>query len=252
MKAEWYLTAAPDFSWEGAVGILPVASCEQHARHLPVGTDGLIGWRLAQAAAARASAAAVILPLQQIGYSPHHRAFAGYLTLSQDVMRRYLTEICLCAFQNGLERLLILNSHGGNQSCLQTVVNELGAVYGKKAIVARYWDLIAGVVRENRSSGPGGMGHAGEFETSLMEYLYPELVRRDRIEDMPPAEGTPYHNPDMFAGNRIYQYKPFDEYSEQGNVGQPQFASAEKGKLFFQSAAAELAKLIDYFAKHSF
>ena len=252
MLLYWYEIASVDFSFADTVGILSVGSCEQHGEYLPVGTDGLIGWRLAQAAGERSEGKTLLLPAQQIGYSPHHRAFPGCLTLSQETMFRYLLEICRCAFDNGLQKLLLLNSHGGNQSCLQTVVNELGAQYDYRPLLVRYWDLIADTAANLRSSGSGGMGHAGEFETSVMQYLYPETVHPERFGQRACASGNRYHNPDLFARNAVYQYKPFHEYDRRGNIGQPQLACAEKGEKFFRAAADELAKLIDFYRHNNF
>ena len=252
MVTKWYETASADFDFDGAVGVLNVGSCEQHSDYLPVGTDGLIGWRVIEAAAGRAKSKTVLLPPQWIGYSPHHRAFKGYLTLTQDTMFHYLFEVCKCAFDNGLQKLLIVNSHGGNQSCLQTVVNELGAQCGYRPLLVRYWDLIGDLVGQLRTSGPGGMGHAGEFETSLIQYLYPDLVHAERFGQRPPAEGNRYHGPDMFAKNAVYQFKNFDEYDKRGNIGQPQFATAEKGKAFFDAAADAIADLIDFYQQTTF
>lgn len=252
MKTLWYERTASDLCLENCVGLLSVGSCEQHSHHLPVGTDGFLGWRLVQAAANRAACDTILLPPQFIGYSPHHRAWKGYLTLTQQTMFSYYLELCRCAFDNGLQKLIIVNAHGGNQSCLQTVVNELGAQFGYRAILVRYWDLISDEVAAIRQSGPGGMGHAGEFETSLMQYLYPELVQEHRILQQPPATGNAYHHPDMFAKNTVYQYKPFDEYSADGNVGQPQFASSREGAALFDAAADALAKLIDTYHMHTF
>lgn len=207
---------------------------------------------MSEEAARRARATVLLLPPQVLGYSPHHRAFKGCLTLSQDALFHYLVEVCRCAFDGGLEKLLIVNSHGGNQSCLQTVVNELGAAHGRRAILVRYWDLIEEQVRALRESPEGGMGHACEFETSLMLYLRPELVRPERIGERPPAGGGPYHGPDLFAHSPVYRYVAFEAYSALGSVGQPQYASAEKGEKFFRLAADALARLIDHYAESGF
>lgn len=253
MLIEWYKTASIDFEFKDAVGILNVASCEQHSKYLPVGTDGLIGFSVAKAAAEKCRSKAILFPQQTVGYSPHHRDFKGYLTLSQETMFHYYYELCKCAFEQGLEKLIIVNSHGGNQSCLQTVVNELGATYDYRCILVRYWDFIAEDVAKIRDSDDGGMGHAGEFETSLVMYLFPELVKQEHSEDIyKPAIGNAYHSPDMFAGNKVYQYKPFIEYSPYGNIGMPQLASREKGKEFFERAVIKLADLIDFYSQNKF
>lgn len=252
MLTRWNEINSFDFDPKGAVAVLCVGSCEQHSLHLPLGVDALLAERVAEDAASIAKTNLVLLPVQKIGYSPHHQGFKGFITLSQVTMFHYLVEICECVYQNGFEKLLIVNGHGGNQSCLQTVVNELGAGGHRQAILVRYWDLISDKIQKLRSSEPGGMGHAGEFETAMMLYYYPELVQTDRIRNYPPAQGVKYHGPDLFAKNAVYQYKCFEEYSKDGNVGQPHLASAEKGKKFAQYAAEALAELADYFAEHTF
>lgn len=248
MLIRWYDTISSDFPKLGKpLGLLCVGSCEQHSEYLPVGTDGLLGERICELAAEKAKSTVLMLPVQRIGYSPHHRAFPGYITLSQDTMFHYLVEVLRSVYESGLEKILIVNAHGGNQSCLQTVVNEMGATYGKHALLVRYWDLIADEVKRIRESPEGGMGHAGEFEASLMMHHFPKLADPGRFGERQPAKGNRYHSPDLFARNAVYQFKNFDEYSETGNVGQPQFASEAKGKMFSEAAAAALADLIDFY-----
>lgn len=252
MLEYWHEAVCPNPDLSGALCFLCVGSTEQHSDYLPLGTDSIIGEHLAEAAARKARCQVVMLPPQRVGFSPHHRAFPGYLTLTQETMIRYLYEICTCVYDNGAEYLMILNSHGGNQTCLQAVVNEIGSRLGKRAILVRYWDLIAGAVAELRETGLGGMGHAGELETSLMLHFCPELVERGRINRREPAQGSEWHHPDMFSANKIYLYKPFNEYSPEGNIGQPDFATREKGEYYAALAATELARLMDFQVEHGF
>ncbi len=246
MLVRWQNAIAWDLDAEHSLGVLCVGSTEQHSNYLPLGTDSILGERLVAEAAEKAHARVLLLPVQNIGFSPHHRAFPGVLTLSNDVMVDYLTEVCESAFQAGLKRLLIVNSHGGNQTALQAVVNRLGAEKGRKAVLVRYWDLIADKIDAVRKSSPGGMGHAGELETSLMRHYAPELVDTKRIDVRMPAQGDEWHHPDMFAKNRVYRYIPFDTYSNLGNIGQAYLASAEEGELLSQLITEKLSELMDF------
>lgn len=246
MLIRWTDTIAWDLDAEHALGVLCVGSTEQHSNYLPLGTDSILGERLVCEAAEKALARVLLLPVQKIGFSPHHRAFPGVLTLRNDVMTDYLTEICESAFAAGLPRLLIVNSHGGNQTALQAVVNRLGAEFGRKVVLVRYWDLIADKIDAIRKSEPGGMGHAGEFETSLLLHYAPELVDAGRIDTRPPAQGDAWHHPDMFAKNRVYRYIPFDTYSALGNIGQAYLASPEEGAELSRLITEKLAELMDY------
>jgi creatinine amidohydrolase len=246
MLIRWDKTVASDLDSEHSLGVLVVGSIEQHSNYLPLGTDSLLGERLACEAAEQADARILLLPVQRVGFSPHHSAFPGLLTLRHNVMTDYLTDLCESAFRTGLPRLLIINSHGGNQSALQGVVNRLGAEFGREAILVRYWDLISDIVPSIRKSEPGGMGHAGEFETSLMLHFYPELVDSSRIDVRPVAKGDSWHHPDMFAKNKIFRYIPFNTYSELGNIGQAYLASREEGAQLAKYITLELAKLMEY------
>jgi creatinine amidohydrolase len=246
MLIKWEETTAFDLDLSDSLALLCVGSTEQHSDYLPLGTDSFLGVSLGEAAAKKATCKVVMLPPQRIGFSPHHRAFPGVLTLSQQVMFAYLMDICRSIYASGAEKLLILNSHGGNQTCLQSVVNEIGATLQKRAVLVRYWDLISDVIGSIRESGYGGMGHAGELETSLMMHFRPDLVHTDRIDDRPLASGNEWHHPDMFAANKVYIFKPFNEYSLKGNIGQPIFGTKEKGEKIASLVIDELAKLMDY------
>jgi creatinine amidohydrolase len=246
MLIRWENTIAWDLDAAHSLGVLSVGSTEQHGDYLPLGTDSIAGERLVAEAAEKAAGRILMLPSQHIGFSPHHKAFPGVLTLRNDVMVDYLTEVCESAFCAGLPRLLIVNSHGGNQTALQAVVNRLGAECGRKVVLVRYWDLIADQIDGIRRSAPGGMGHAGEFEASLMLHYAPELTDPSRMTVCPPAQGDVWHNPDMFAKNRIYRYIPFDTYSKLGTIGQAYLASKEEGETLARLITDKLAELMNF------
>lgn len=241
----WKETVAQDLPTSDVAAVLCVGSCEQHSDYLPMGTDSYLAEAVAREAAEKARRNVLLLPSLEVGFSPHHRHFPGCVTLRQETLAAYVRDVCLSAFRCGVQDILIINGHGGNQPALQTAVNEIGSEFGKSVVLVRYWDLVSEQVRQIRESTPGGMGHAGEFETSLMLWYHPELVTAERITPRPPAAGNEWHHPDLFSSNSVYRYVPFEAYSEQGNIGQPQYASREKGKQFAALVTDELARLID-------
>ncbi len=93
------------------------------------------------------------------------------------------------------------------------------------------------------------MGHCGEFETSVMLYLYPDLVRKDEIFVCEAPQGDEWYQPGLFTKKKYIKFESFNKYNEKGNIGQPHLATAEKGKLFFEAATDKLAEFFDYFAK---
>jgi len=76
------------------------------------------------------------------------------------------------------------------------------------------------------------MGHGGPEETSLVQHLDADLVREDRLDDA--AEGSADGWGEWVSGvNLAYDS---DEFSENGTVGDPREASAERGERLLDDA----------------
>lgn len=234
---------------EHSVAAIVVGSCEQHARHLPLGTDLILGEAVLKRAAKKAEGAVLMLPSIPYGFSRHHLHFTGTISLEQEELAAVIETIFYTIHSYGFKRLLVINSHGGNSAALQYALNELGANYGIKLIFARYWDFVGDYIQNQwRESPLGGLGHAGEMETALMMHIAPELVRKNEITGYQiPQGGNRWFNADMFAKNSVVMYNDFDIYSPDGNVGMAQFATPEKGKALFEYCTDCLAEFLDNF-----
>src|SRR5437764_909767 len=116
-KRDWM-----DLTWEDFgrgdparwIAVLPTAAVEQHGPHLPLGTDAFI----TEAYLARVrkrlppGLPVTFLPIQAIGASDEHRAFAGTLTLSAETLMRGLKEIGASVQRAGVRKLVMVNAHG--------------------------------------------------------------------------------------------------------------------------------------------
>jgi len=99
----------------GALPVLTVGSCEQHADHLPVDTDTVSAHRVALLAAERCMAPHVlVLPPPSFGFSPHHLAWPGTVSLSLPTFLGLVGDVADSLHRTGFDRLLIVNGHGGN------------------------------------------------------------------------------------------------------------------------------------------
>lgn len=232
------------------IAILPVGSLEQHANHLPLGTDVYLGDAIAAQAAKISEKACYLLPSVTYGFSAHHMDFSGSVTLRQKTLEMLVEDIAESAIASGFINFVFLISHGGNSAAVQFAVNELGSRHRNcKFTMMRYWDFMKEFVSEIRQTELGGMGHAGELETSVMQYLYPDLVGNE-WGDYKLARGNAWYHPDMFAANRITTYMNFQDISPYGNVGTCEYASREKGKLLFDYVTKKISKFLDgYFDK---
>ena len=175
-----------------ATVVVPVASTEQHGPHLPIITDSLMAETVALRAAELASASADVLvaSLLPFGCSHHHLAVGGALTVTQRTYIAFLVDLAESLARMGCRRLVFLNGHGGNEDPLRVVANEL--VFERRlsmaVVAASYWTLGRETI-EGGTGLPGpAPGHAGNFETSCVLALRPDLVRLD--DRFPPDTTT--------------------------------------------------------------
>lgn len=157
-----------------AVAVLPVAAVEQHGPHLPLGVDVQI-MEYGLAAVLRAlpeTAPVVMLPVQAVGVSPEHSAFAGTLSLPAILAAQAWTAIAEGVAAAGCRRLVLLSSHGGNMPTLEIVAQDLRARLGLICVTTSFarFGLPAGLAEA------GHDWHGGLAETSVMLAARPDLV----------------------------------------------------------------------------
>lgn len=187
-------TEIADASRAGAIVILPIASLEQHADHLPVNTDSNIVSTVARRAAeAITDFRVLVLPAVWTGYSPHHMAHPGSVTLKYHTFVDVLTQVAVSVHAHGFRKILLLNGHGGNTAVVSGMRTKLAEEDGVSAVGLDYWNL-PGMPEAMRALCPvdrGFVGHAGEFETSAQLALQPGLVDTARASWVSGAFGDP-------------------------------------------------------------
>ena len=250
----WEELSAPEveaLDRDATIVVLPLGSVEQHGRHLALGTDSMLAHAVALAATERCKPAVAVLPPPWYGFSAHHMRFAGTVTLRLDTLLSLVEDIAESVVAHGFRRLLVVNGHGGNNGAIDVLASKLGhRHYGRARIAClTYFQLAREAIAELRQSAPGGMGHACEFETSVMLHLRPELVAMERAETTYPKTGSRYLTTDLLGGSAARTYHDFADLSPSGTLGDPSLASAEKGAQFFAAAVEALALFIDDFAK---
>jgi creatinine amidohydrolase len=232
---------------ERTVVLVPTGSIEQHGPHLPLDTDSFLCTGVAREAAARATEAGPVLvtPTVCFGASEHHMAFAGTVALEPDTFVDTVADICDSLAEHGLRRQLVVNGHGGNTALLAAAVQQLGFDAPVHAVAVDYWTFARAVVADVRESPPGGMGHACEFETSLMLHLRPESVRRERIAREIVRRRYAAESRDLFEGGDVHAHWKTHELSRSGVMGAPDLATEEKGRRLFEACVDGLAALIE-------
>ncbi|WP_051663396.1 creatininase family protein [Alicyclobacillus macrosporangiidus] len=160
--------------------VLPVAATEQHGPHLPVGVDTFTVTAIAESACRLAgdSRSVVLAPTLPFGNSHYHFDHGPAMSLSISTFQRVLYDLLDSACRCGFKRLFILNGHGGNDECIRIAVREVVMSHDVAAAAASYWTIAEErLTKEGLVPQSGNLpGHAGEFETSIMLCLHPELV----------------------------------------------------------------------------
>ncbi|RQH02629.1 creatininase family protein [Natrarchaeobius oligotrophus] len=232
---------------DGSVLVLPVGSIEQHGNHLPVATDTILAHEISALGVERVvdEIPVLLLPPLWSGYSPHHLTFGGTVSLEFDHLLAVLEDVVATALENGFDAVVLVNGHGGNQSAIDGAVSTIGTDHDDVEVLGvTYFQLARSFIDDVRDSELGGMGHGGEFETSLMLYLYEQLVRRDELNGTYLDEPYDLGDEDLLVGGPLAVYRDFDEYSETGAIGDPGLATAEKGEQIYELLGDELERFL--------
>jgi creatinine amidohydrolase len=239
MEVEWRKLRADelrDAAKQDSIVILPVASIEQHGPHLPVETDMLIGEAITIGTARKLTEQgerALVLPVMWMGLSEHHMPFGGTITLGLPAFGAVIEDICRSLLRHGFRRIVLSNSHGGNENALRNITDDLTVRLGVPIILFTYYPVAARAVKPLLTT-QSDIFHACEGETALMLALRPELVARDRI--------PPRSDPPASSGPSLYRWRSFAVLAETGAMGNPEAGSAEQGQRMLDAIIEQLTE----------
>ncbi|MBM4076153.1 MAG: creatininase family protein, partial [Planctomycetes bacterium] len=169
--------------------VIPVAALEQHGRHMPLFTDSMLLGEIMRRVTERMKGRILFTPLMWYGNSHHHMDFPGTMSASPRVYLDLLNDLAENLLHHGFKRLVFMNGHGGNSIPGKQAVFELRQRHRARKdlllLFATYWDNAK--PKEGRSDFvQGQMGHACEWETSMMLKLAPHLVKEHtKLETVP-------------------------------------------------------------------
>jgi creatinine amidohydrolase len=233
----------PPDSERSKVVLIPIGHTEQHAYHLPLSVDTIIIEAIAKGTVDRVPEQAYTLPVMPYGVSTHRQAFAATLNAGGRAFENFWLAVIDVLVARGFDRFYFISGHGGNVSFLVTVVKYAGERH-RRIFCATTWlhtsgSIGAAAIEKHRDSQIGGMGHAGELETSFMLHLRPELCRMKRVVDETDFITTPSYYMDWIEGGSLIANPPWDDDSKTGAYGAGSLGSAEKGRLWLEAAIKE-------------
>jgi creatinine amidohydrolase len=231
-----------------AVVIMPIGSIEQHGPHLPTGTDSMCAASLVADVLQRLSpdTPAVALPPLWYGYSDDHHGFGGTISLPFRVLEDVLANVGKEVLTNGFKRLVFVNGHGSNDRLMYYVVRRIReeASAPHCAVGVTYWKVATQQLQTQRRSPYGGMGHAGELETSLMLHYAAHTVDHDKAVTEMPERYSPYRGGDLLDSGMVVVAERFIDRTRSGVVGDPSPATKEAGESFAEAITQRLSELI--------
>ena len=243
---------------DDVVVVIPTATLEDHGYHLPIDTDVRLIEAIARGAVEqfneRGDGHALLFPTAVHGYTPHHMDFPGTVSLRWNVFVESLLDCGRSLCHHGFDRVLILNGHGSNAPLVDVAARLInlehrGAVCMASTLYLTTPESVRLLERE-RASGPGGMSHACELETSMYLAVEPSLVQMDRaVREIPEWNENVWN--DWPGGGPLSYWPHWSGFSESGVMGDPTVATAEKGRLFLNRAQEEAAAFIAEVANRS-
>ncbi len=218
--------------------VVPVAALEQHGGHLPVFVDSMLLGEVIRRASEQLSNEVLFTPLMWLGNSDHHMDFQGTMSAPARVYLDLLNAMAENLIFHGFKRIIFLNGHGGNIVPTRQSVFELRQKHRDRSdlllLCATYWDCAR--PHETRSDlVQQRMGHACEWETSMILRLTPHLVGEISGLETVPFAGA------FEPASRGWITK---EYSYPGHIGSPQEASADKGEHLFTEFSNGVVELL--------
>ena len=231
-----------DLSWPAVAAldkqtpvVIPVAAVEQHGHHLPVYTDSLLLGEVVRRVEIALGTRVLFAPLQWLGNSHHHLDFPGTLSANPRLYLDLLRELAENFLTHGFKRIVFLNGHGGNITPGKQAVFELRQHHRQRhdllLLFATYWEFS-----HPENLVQPAMGHACEWETSMIQHLAPHLVVGDpaKLETVPFGMGFEPATRGWTTQDRTVP----------GYIGSPQHASPRKGERLFHAFAAGVEKFL--------
>ncbi len=230
-------------SFHPEVVVLALTSTEPHGPHLPYGTDYYIGDGITREAvqlANQSGARVLMYPSLPVGNNVNFQHFPFACRMRVRTYMNVLLDIIEALEQDGIRKIVLTNSHGGNVDTIKAVLrehferhpaNSLNRAFVSYCAASGMATAEAARVIEHPSE------HAGEKETSLIQHFRPELVREENFADF---EISKAQLPELCDG-RVHFVRAWEHYMPESCGGETRHSHPEKGKILADSAASGLA-----------
>jgi creatinine amidohydrolase len=234
------------------VVLLPFGAVEDHGPHLPLNTDNIIVEAICLESAGRVPGEMLVMPPVPYGLDEHHMDFPGTISVDMQTLLAYVADVAISVARHGFTHILIVNGHGSNAAiadlAARRVVLETGIVCGAMSPNAAVDPTLAEpALSQRRRSGPGGIAHAGEYETAMMLHLRSDLVQMDKAIREIGQIKLEYFNWDHSEPSLLSWQDWWSRMSESGVCGDPTVATVEFGHALFEMTVENFVRFVREF-----
>ena len=220
------------------LAVLPWGATEAHNYHLPNGTDIIIAERIAAEAARIASdrgGKVIVLPAIPFGVNTGQPDVKLDMNLNPGTQLMILKDLITVLNRQGIDKLVILNAHGGND--FRQIIRELNLLFPEMFLCQCNWFKIPGAEDYFEDMGE----HAGEVETSFMLYLTPELVLP--LSEAGEGKARIFSIAALNQG-WAWAERQWTKVTTDTGIGNPVLATAEKGETFFKIVTGKIGNFL--------
>ncbi len=212
------------------VAVLPWGATEAHNYHLPHGTDIIEATTLGEAAVTAANekgARCVLLPTVPFGNNNTQLTQVATITMRTATQLAVLRDVADSLVRQGIDRLVLLNFHGGNEfkPLIRDVMLDLPIF-----IVQAHGFALAPQMKALLDDTTGD--HADEFETSLLLHLCPQWVAP--LSEAGDGARTPSELPALTGTPGVWSPRDWKATTKDTGIGNPRSATAGKGAKCFE------------------
>jgi len=223
---------------ENTLVVVPISAVEQHGPHMPTGTDFVLCTAVAESLEARLSEQILLTPTLWLGASAHHLRLGSTLDADLDTYIATLRDIAVSLLEDDYSRVLFLNGHGGNVDPMRIALRQIQPAWPVAQLAAgSYWSVVDDLLHDVLEGDHKSVGHACEFETSMMLHVRPELVITEKMANAGDLVA------DQIDG--VFLSRDMRQRTAEGFTGRPDLATAEKGKRLFDGIVDRLASLVE-------
>jgi creatinine amidohydrolase len=220
------------------LAVLPWGATEAHNFHLPFATDSIMVEKIAKDSAQKAwdkGARVIVLPAIPFGVNTGQMDIRLNINMNPSTQFAILNDVTDVLNRHEIFKFLILNGHGGND--FKQIIRELGLSYPKMFICSCNWYQSF----DNSQFFESGGGHADEMETSVMQYIAPELILP--LNEAGSGKDKKFK---VKALNEKWAWaeRKWSQVTDDTGIGNPSRATPEKGKLCFNEIVKKVSTLM--------